>query len=129
MVFKIKTLDTLVLNDTFENEAEIYFDFNFPIITNVAQTTVATLSTDEFALANSSIVLYPNPTTNVLHLESQQAIKQISIYDISGRQIKDIAVIGLKMNLDISTETLSAGTYFVKIKTINGALVKKFIKE
>ncbi|MFK7781906.1 leucine-rich repeat domain-containing protein [Psychroserpens sp.] len=129
VVFKIKTLDTLVLNDTFENEAEIYFDFNFPIITNIAQTTVATLSTDEFALANSGIVLYPNPTSNMLHLESKQAIKHISIYDISGRQIKEIAVIGLKMNLDISTETLSAGTYFVKIKTETSETIRKIIKE
>ncbi|WP_431133643.1 DUF7619 domain-containing protein [Psychroserpens mesophilus] len=129
VVFKIKTLDTLVLNDTFENEAEIYFDFNFPIITNVAQTTVATLSTEDFTLANTSIVLYPNPTTDILHLKSMQAIQHISIYDLFGRQIQDIAMIGLKTNVDISTEALSTGTYFVKIKTETSELVKKFIKD
>ncbi|WP_431133640.1 DUF7619 domain-containing protein [Psychroserpens mesophilus] len=129
IVFKIKTLDTLGLGDTFENDAEIYFDFNFPIVTNNEQTTVATLSTEEFELANNNITLYPNPTTNVLHLESKQNIKQIGLYDISGRQIQDIAVIGLKTNIDISTETLSTGTYFMKIKTETSTLVKKFIKE
>jgi len=129
IVFKIRTLDTLVLNDTFENDAEIYFDFNFPIITNNEQTTVAVLSTEDFALANTNVVLYPNPTTHVLHLESKQAIKHLSIYDISGRQIQDIAIIGSKTELEVSTEALSTGTYFVKIKTESSELVKKFIKD
>lgn len=40
VVFKIKTLETLVLGDAFANSAAIYFDFNFPIITNNYLTTV-----------------------------------------------------------------------------------------
>ncbi|WP_033960300.1 DUF7619 domain-containing protein [Psychroserpens jangbogonensis] len=129
IVFKIKTLDTLALNDTFENDAEIYFDFNFPIITNNEQTTIATLSTEDFELANNSILLYPNPTIDKLTLESKQAIKHISIYDISGRLINEIAVIGLKTELTISIEALSAGNYFLKIKTETGEVVKQIIKD
>ncbi|WP_033959912.1 DUF7619 domain-containing protein [Psychroserpens jangbogonensis] len=129
IVFKIKTLDTLALNDTFENDAEIYFDFNFPIVTNNEQTTIATLSTEDFQLSNNSILLYPNPTTNHLILESKQAINHISIYDISGRLINEIAVIGSKTNVNISTEDLSSGTYFVKIKTNQGKIVQKVIKD
>ena len=48
VAFKIKTLETLALGDSFENDAEIYFDFNFPIVTNNATTTIATLSVDDF---------------------------------------------------------------------------------
>ncbi|WP_040247160.1 T9SS type A sorting domain-containing protein [Psychroserpens mesophilus] len=129
VVFKIRTLDTLVLSDTFENEAEIYFDFNFPIITNLEQTTVATLSTEDFELANSSILLYPNPNNGIIYLKSEQAIEQISIYDISGRNIQDIAVIGNKNEMMISTEDFSAGTYFVNIKTTQSETVRKIIKD
>ncbi|MCB0383619.1 MAG: T9SS type A sorting domain-containing protein [Psychroserpens sp.] len=129
VVFKIRTLDTLVLNDTFENEAEIYFDFNFPIITNLEQTTVATLSTEDFELANNAIKLYPNPTSEILQLESKQALKQITVYDISGRNIQDIAVIGNTTEITISTQDFSAGTYFVNIKTESSELVKTFIKD
>ena len=128
VVFKIKTLDTLILGDTFENEAEIYFDFNFPIITNLEQTTVATLSTEDFTLAHNSILLYPNPTTNLLHLDSKQAIEQVTVYDISGRLINEFAIIGSKTEFTISTESFSAGTYFVKITNDTGELVKQFIK-
>ena len=129
VAFKIKTLNSLQLGDTFENNAEIYFDYNFPIITNVAQTTVATLSVDEFELANSSIVLYPNPTTNLLHIDAQQNIQHVSIYDVSGRLIQSIGVIGLKTNLEISTENLTSGSYFVKIESENGTVVRKVIKD
>ncbi|MEM5563721.1 T9SS type A sorting domain-containing protein [Psychroserpens sp. AS72] len=128
VAFKIKTLNTLVLGDTFENEAEIYFDFNFPIITDSAQTTVATLSTDDFELANNAILLYPNPTTHILNLDSKHAIKHIVIYDIFGRVIKEIAVIGSKTELNMSTESLASGSYFIKIKTGQGDSVQKFIK-
>ena len=40
IIFKIKTLNSLTLGDTIENFASIYFDFNYPIITNTAQTTI-----------------------------------------------------------------------------------------
>ena len=116
------------MNDTLENEAEIYFDFNFPIVTNIALTTIETLSTDEFELANNTITLYPNPTTQILHLESKQPIKQITIYDIFGRLIKELAVIGTKTKTTISTQEFSSGTYFVKIKSETGDVVKKIIK-
>ena len=129
IVFKVKTLDTLALNDTFENEAEIYFDFNFPIITNIEQTTIGTLGTEEFEMANNTISLYPNPTTDKLLLESKQAIKQIVVFDVSGRSIKEISVIGNKTDITISTEEFSKGTYFVKIKTTHGETVRKIIKD
>ena len=40
VVFKIKTKPTLVVGNTFTNNANIYFDYNFPITTNTYTTTV-----------------------------------------------------------------------------------------
>ena len=128
IVFKIKTLDTLELNDTFENEAEIYFDFNFPIITNVAQTTVSTLSTEEFSF-NNNISVYPNPTTDVLHIASQQEIQKVVIYDLSGRIIQTISGKNTNSTIEISTRKLSAGSYFVQIHTTQDTFVKQVIKK
>lgn len=39
VVFKIKTLETLEVGQSIQNQAGIYFDFNYPIITNVAEST------------------------------------------------------------------------------------------
>ena len=40
IAFKIKTLPTLQVGDIFENDAEIYFDYNAPITTNKFQTKI-----------------------------------------------------------------------------------------
>lgn len=53
VVFKIKTLPTLILGQTFSNDANIYFDYNFPIITNEYVTTIQNvLSNQDFAFEN-----------------------------------------------------------------------------
>ncbi len=128
VVFKIKTLDTLALDDLIENEAEIYFDFNFPIITNVAETTVATLSTEDVEIADNGIVLFPNPTLNTLFVKSEHAIEAISIYDISGRLIQELSGTGPENTIEIHTNDLASGTYFLNIKTNDNSTVKSFIK-
>ncbi|MEP0266289.1 T9SS type A sorting domain-containing protein [Dokdonia sp.] len=128
IAFKIKTLDTLVEGDTFENDAEIYFDFNFPIITNTATTFIEqTLSVNEFY--SESLNMYPNPVDNILNIAGNDAIKAVSIYDISGRQLHTISFTGNKTEVSIDTEALVNGTYLIKIKTEQGEGVKKIIKK
>lgn len=43
VIFKIKTNPNLSLGDVLTNHAEIFFDFNFPIITNVATSEISNL--------------------------------------------------------------------------------------
>ena len=42
VAFKIKTIEGLKAGDTIDNKAFIYFDFNLPIVTNIARTIVIT---------------------------------------------------------------------------------------
>lgn len=46
VLFRIRTLETLVLGDQIKNDAEIYFDFNAPIVTNET-ITIVTIDADE----------------------------------------------------------------------------------
>jgi len=128
VAFKIKTLDTLVEGDTFENGAEIYFDYNFPIITNDAITTVMSnnLSVEESSLVNFET--YPNPFKNTLYIKELEAIKSVTILDITGRLISQNMYLGNNINIEISTKHLTQGTYFVKVKTNTGESIKKAIK-
>ncbi|WP_432412851.1 DUF7619 domain-containing protein [Rasiella sp. SM2506] len=43
VAFQVKSLSNLVLGDIIDNEANIFFDFNAPIITNTVQTTISDL--------------------------------------------------------------------------------------
>lgn len=130
VVFKIKTLETLNLGDTFTNDAEIYFDFNFPIITNDYLTTVAedNLSIEEY-ISNPSIKLFPNPVNDILSISSEMDLQSISISDINGRILQTISFIGYQKESHIDLEHLSKGVYFVTVKTEKGEASEKIIKD
>ncbi len=128
VAFKIKTLDTLVEGDIFENDAEIYFDYNFPIETNIAQTRIEQpLNISESAYLN--LELFPNPVKDVLTIKGKTIIESITIYDVSGRLIDKTSFISNKNIIEFDTSKLIQGTYFAKIKTERGESVKKIIKE
>ncbi|WP_238567377.1 T9SS C-terminal target domain-containing protein [Flavobacterium sp. 83] len=74
IAFKIKTLPTLVVGDSFANEANIYFDYNFPILTNKATSTFKTLGTQDFEFADYFSV-YPNPVNDILNIEQKTLFK------------------------------------------------------
>lgn len=126
VVFKIKTKSTLVLGDTFTNNANIYFDYNFPITTNTYTTTVATLSTQDFDFG-TYFTLYPNPAKDVLNIQTKQglAINSIEIYNQLGQIV--MAVTNAVNAVDVAN--LASGTYFVKVNTEKGSANAKFVKE
>ena len=130
VVFKIKTNNTLVLGDTFTNDADIYFDFNFPIVTNDYETTVAeeNLSTTEFS-SDISLKLYPNPVNSVLYISSESKLNSVSIYDVNGRLLQTIAFVGNQMEQTIDVTQLSKGIYFVSVVSEKGMLSQKIMKE
>jgi uncharacterized repeat protein (TIGR01451 family) len=129
VTFKIKTLPTLMIDDTFENDAEIFFDYNFPIQTNNSITLIKdVLSTTDIAF--ESFEMYPNPVKDRLIIKTKEAIESIKVYDISGKFIKEETSLETGNTIEISTSALTTGTYFVKIETESGLTsVKKLVKE
>jgi Leucine-rich repeat (LRR) protein len=128
VAFKIKTKPTLVLGDTFSNSASIYFDYNFPIITNTATTTIQTLDTQDFTFTNYFGV-YPIPAKRILNIENKGSInvKKINIYDILGQIVLTISNPESVSTIDVSN--LKTGTYFIKVVTDIGTANRKFLKE
>jgi hypothetical protein len=72
----------------------------------------------------SSIVLYPNPVEDIVHIQSSAAIEQATIYDLSGRIVCQV-----QMTNDISVQDLARGVYVIKIETKKGIEVRKIVKE
>ncbi|WP_033956804.1 DUF7619 domain-containing protein [Psychroserpens jangbogonensis] len=126
VVYKIRTVDTLILGDEFSNQAEIYFDFNAPVITNNYTTVVAedNLSTSDFSL--SKIKVYPNPVNDFLNIKAEFAIDAIGVYDIEGRKVLEILQ-NRTNQLDMSA--LNSGIYFVKVFSTFGNDTLKIIKK
>ncbi|HEX9981200.1 MAG TPA: PKD domain-containing protein [Flavobacterium sp.] len=82
-----------------------------------ACTNVTLLNTNQNSIG--SIRLYPNPTTGLLQLSGNLAVKNVQVYNTLGMLVAD--------KLDISGQ--SAGIYFVKVTTEEGSFIRKVIKE
>ena len=128
IAFKIKTKPTLVVNDSFTNEANIYFDYNFPILTNKATSTFKTLGTQDFDFAQY-FTLYPNPAKADLNIMTKEAInlKSICVYNNLGQLVLVVTNADKVSKIDVSS--LTAGNYFVQIKTDKGNSNARFLKE
>ncbi len=124
VAFKIKTKPNLVLGNTVSNTADIYFDYNFPIITNTTSTTVSNLGVNEFE--NLSVAMTPNPVKDLLTISSDDVITSVLIYDVQGRIIATQISNSTHTTLDMSQ--LNAGVYLVKVLTENGVKVEKILK-
>lgn len=72
-----------------------------------------------------SISVYPNPVQDILHLQSSATVEQISIYDLNGRLVKQIA----HPESEINVSNLHSGIYLLKVRTSEGEIARKMIKE
>ncbi|WP_397364704.1 T9SS type A sorting domain-containing protein [Olleya sp. R77988] len=83
--------------------------------------SASTLSSATFDL-ESSITMYPNPTSDIINISSSNTIKNIEVFDFLGKRI-------IKTNQSqIDLSSFNSGLYLVKIKTDQGEITKKVIK-
>lgn len=75
---------------------------------------------------NESLSIFPNPTKGSFKIESETYPAEISIFDISGRPVKSIENYS---GNEISVRELSTGSYFVKLRNIDGTSIGKLVVE
>ena len=126
VLFKIKTIPTLVVGDQVSNTANIFFDYNAPIQTNEARTTIASLSKDEF-IKDKTITAAPNPTKNRITVSAKNKLKSVLLFDVQGRLLQTVLEDNKTTTLDISNQ--ANGVYFLKVITEVGSSVEKIVKE
>ncbi|QRM90023.1 T9SS type A sorting domain-containing protein [Lacinutrix sp. WUR7] len=125
--YRIKPKSTFVIGDVISNKADIYFDYNLPIITNTATTEIdATLSVNEIAVNENLFTVFPNPTKNKITV-SIEAEAAYSIVSVNGQVIKQGQL--QKGDNTLNTSNLSNGLYFLQVRTKEGVSIKKIIKQ
>ena len=82
---------------------------------------------DAIEEATFSFNVYPNPVNNMLFVETESNVVEISVYDIFGRQQELSAISSQPSVIDVAD--LNSGVYFVKVVTENAEVVKRFIKK
>ncbi|WP_395065053.1 T9SS type A sorting domain-containing protein [Flavobacterium sp.] len=126
VTYKVKPIASIAVGNVIPNAASIYFDYNAPITTNTASTTVVSnLSIENFAFSNFNY--YPNPVKNSLTISNSSVIDAIELTSILGQNILSKKINDLQTELNISS--LSKGIYFVKVSSQGQEKIVKIIKE
>lgn len=118
IVYKIKLKNNLVVGNTFTNQANIYFDYNFPILTNIESTIIEVLDNSSFD--TSTISIYPNPTSDFINIQSDSLQDfNIEIFDLLGNQV------GKHKNLNqVDISNFNSGVYLLKITNLENHQTK-----
>lgn len=127
--FKIAPYDSLPNGTVIENTANIYFDYNLPVITNITIVTISDtviygnpLGVNNIKDFTTDINIFPNPTSGLFYIFTEGFTKA-EIFNSLGEKL----LVSDKMNVNISN--LSSGVYFVKVFTDKGLITGKIIKK
>ncbi len=125
VIFKIKLLPSVIENIPFSNQASIYFDYNFPVVTNTATSVIGSLGLADFD--SSQFSLFPVPARDILQVSSSDyvEIKSLEIYNNLGQIVQ--MELGNKHSINVSQ--LSKGSYYLRIHTDTSTSAKQFIKD
>ncbi|HRH71210.1 MAG TPA: T9SS type A sorting domain-containing protein [Flavobacteriales bacterium] len=127
VMFRIKPLQPLVPGTLIENTANIYFDFNPPVITEPS-VLVAEFSTGVQERSLDGIRLMPNPVNNELRINANGSIASLRIIAADGREVLARAV--RAANSSIAVDRLQTGAYLLIATFADGSEVReRFIKQ
>jgi len=107
------------------NEANIYFDFNEPVLTNQSLAIIKTPSASEESIVSEELIMYPNPTRDFLYSDLLKNEVEVSVLDISGRLVFQSRVDNGRLDM----RSLVAGCYLVKIHSEDNNFNVSIVKQ
>lgn len=112
IIYKVRLREDLTVGMDFTNEADIFFDYNFPVATNEAITSIQ-VATSIGTTKNEkySVEIYPNPTDGILNIRTlTESLQNVRLYDITGQQVLQKNSV---TQIDISP--LASGVYLLEV--------------
>lgn len=108
-------------------------DNTVTIVQDVAINQIITITNDNLLdvteIQKAITKIYPNPTKNVLHIQSEEIITSIRVYNILGQEL--ITQLGEVLKVDVDVSELQSGVYFVKTTLLDNRVFEtyQFIKK
>ncbi len=124
--FRIKPMEPVLPGTVIENTANIYFDFNPPVITEPS-VLVAEFSTGVGEQLEPGITVSPNPVSALLSVSAASPIARLSIVSADGRVVHSGNANADRTAIDATS--LKGGAYTVIAELHNGSIARaRFIK-
>jgi hypothetical protein len=73
----------------------------------------------------SVVTVYPNPVKDVLFIETEQTVRHVYVFDLSGKLVMHVQGDGNSINM----QSLSAGNYVARIHTDKAVVSVKIVKK
>ncbi len=127
LTFKIKPFSGYAVGDIIPNTAEIYFDFNPPIITNTWTTEFVedNLSVDDNSFDQLSV--FPNPSNGTIWISNATILNNVEITSILGRRVLSQKIDASESSIDITS--LANGVYLMTLTSNENQQTVKIVKE
>ncbi|MDR0437582.1 MAG: T9SS type A sorting domain-containing protein [Bacteroidales bacterium] len=74
---------------------------------------------------NTTVRVYPNPVKDVLHIQTEQTIQSIFVFDMNGKMVVNLR--GNQQTIDL--QSLQTGNYVVRIHTDKVVVPVKIVKQ
>ncbi|MCK6639406.1 MAG: T9SS type A sorting domain-containing protein [Bacteroidia bacterium] len=124
--FRMKPSLSATLGDNIANKASIFFDYEFPVITNSTNTPVQIITAVD-APVNSNAVVFPNPSSGSVTIYSPQSVLSATLFTTTGQVASHSVFSGNNTVESITFPDLSTGLYFLKISTSESETIFKLI--
>jgi hypothetical protein len=98
------------------------------LIAHCAVNVMTSVGISDYIVNHADLRLYPNPASDVLTIEADQAIKEVMFYNISGQLVRTLPASNTNRYI-INTESFATGIYILNIHLENGIQTRKVIIE
>jgi len=122
---EINSDEELVLTPQGAGTANIVVSFNSngKVVNKTLTVISSSLAVNDNA-KKINLSIYPNPTTDILNIKTQDKIVEVSVFDSTGKMINTKIVDG-----KINVSELLKGNYILRITTDKATYQEKFIKK
>ncbi len=133
VAYTIKAKTALATGTAIDNRAGIYFDVNPVVMTNNVENKIGALTTSVAIMSNIKVVVYPNPVSDELTIQTDGTYASFTITNTIGQlmmtqQINPGTSAMHSTNQKVDVKTLPAGLYYLTLRGELGAKVVKFEK-
>ena len=108
-----------------KNSANIIFDYNNPVLTDTTVLNIpqATTGVESNHINNKNVVVYPNPTNNLVIVKSQTELCLVTIYNVVGAVVYTQKVNANELQIDLSKQ--ASGIYFLQTQNMYLKIIKE----